>query len=102
MIFAALNEAADRGELILWDNALCRYHRRKDGRVTVREILVLPDARRLGVGRRLVGEVQRRNPGASLLARCPATTADGPVRTANVFWRKRGFTLQGARDGINT
>ncbi len=102
MIFAALDEAAQRGELLLLDGGLCRFHLRRDGVVTIREILVLPDARRLGLGRRMVDEVQRRNPGATLVARCPVQTKDGRVGAGNVFWRKAGFTLSGSADGINT
>lgn len=36
-----MSEAADKGELILVDGGMCRYHRRRDGVVVVREILVL-------------------------------------------------------------
>lgn len=94
MIFAAMNEAADRDELLLVDAGLCRFHLRRDGVVTIREILVLPLARRCGVGRRMVNEVQRRHPHATLRACCPVTTSDGRVGEANVFWRHLGFVLQ--------
>ena len=102
MIFAALNEAAERGELFLEAGGLCRWHRRKDGILVVREIVVLPLHRRLGVGRRLVERVQREAPNATMLARCPAQTRDGRVGEANAFWRHLGFTLTGEKNGINT
>lgn len=102
MIFAALNEAAERGELFLEPGGLCRWHRRKDGVLVVREIVVLPRHRRLGVGRRLVERVQREVPGATLLARCPARTKDGRAGEANVFWCHLGFILAGEKGGINT
>lgn len=51
MIFTVLSEAADRGELILVPDGLCRYHRRRDGVVVIHEILVLPFRRRGGIGR---------------------------------------------------
>lgn len=87
MIFAALAEAADRGELLLLAGGMCRFHLRRDGIVTIREILVLPSHRGLGLGRTMVEEVQRRHPGATLRATCPA---DYP---SNGFWRHLGFFL---------
>lgn len=90
MIFTALTEAADRGELILVPDGLCRWHRRRDGVVVVREVVVLPFRRRTGLGRRLVAEVRERNPGATLRARCPAGLP------ANGFWAALGFRLVSA------
>lgn len=102
MIFTALSEAADRKELLLVHSGLCRFHRRKDGVVVIREILVLPSARRCGVGREMIEEIQRRHPGAPLLARCPASTADGRVGAGNVFWRHMGFRLAASDEKLNT
>ena len=50
MIYQALSEAADKGELLLINGGMCRFHIRKDGQCTIREIIVLPDhrCRRLG------------------------------------------------------
>ena len=87
MIFAALNEAADHGELLLVAGGLCRFHRRRDGTVTIRELLVLPECRRQGIGRSLVEAVVHRHPGARLLARCPT------CYPANGFWPRVGFVL---------
>jgi hypothetical protein len=42
VIFAALNEAAERGELLLTVGGLCRFHLRRDGVVVIRELLVVP------------------------------------------------------------
>lgn len=58
MIFAALKEAAERGELLLVEGGLCRWHRRRDGIVVIREIIVLPPHRRKGVGRALAADRQ--------------------------------------------
>jgi GNAT superfamily N-acetyltransferase len=102
VIFAAMMEAADRDELFLIDGGLCRWHRRRDGVVVIREILVLPACRRLGRGRRMVEDIQARNPGATLLARCPQTDSQGAVGTGNTFWKHMGFTMTGTKDGINT
>jgi len=87
MIFAALDEAASKGELILVFDGLCRFHRRKDGVVVIRELIVMPFRRRTGVGRRLLEQLRRRFPGAALEAKCPASYE------SNGFWRACGFAL---------
>lgn len=87
MIFAALNEAADRGELLLVAGGMCRFHRRRDGVVVVREIVVLPTHRRAGVGRALIETVRKRFPEAPIEAKCPLGYA------SNWFWVKMGFEL---------
>ncbi len=102
MIFTALSEAADRQELLLVANGLCRFHRRKDGVVVIREIMVLPDARRLGIGRRMVEEIQRRHAGAKLLAKCPASDYTGAVGSGNAFWRHMGFVCKERLGSLNT
>jgi GNAT superfamily N-acetyltransferase len=90
VIFAALSESADRGELLLVQDGLCRYRLRRDGTVVVRELLVLPFRRRTGLGSRLVAEVRARHPGRPIEARCPAGYA------SNAFWAALGFTLASA------
>lgn len=95
MVFVALAEAAERGELLLAEGGMCRFHLRRDGAVTVRELLVLPAARGRGVGRALVEAVLARHPGATVRARCPA---DYP---SNGFWRRMGFALASETGGVN-
>lgn len=85
MIFNALMEAVSRGELILVDGGLCHFHRRRDGVVTIREIIVLPESQRLGIGRAMIDEVVRRTAPVALCARCPA---DLP---ANAWYERMGF-----------
>ena len=83
MIFEALNQAADDGELILLQGGLCHFHKRQDGVVTIREIIVLPANRRYGIGSTLV--TKARGDACKVVARCPA---DLP---SNAFWEAMGF-----------
>jgi hypothetical protein len=94
MIFAALKEAAEKGELILVEGGMCRWHRRRDGVVVIREILVQPWLWGQGIGRRMVEEVRRRNPGCPLLAKCPVGYE------ANKFWHLLGFVEVAQEKGL--
>jgi len=87
VILVALSEAADCGELLLVEGGLCRFHKRRDGVVVVRELLVLPDCRRKGIGRALVAAVRQKHPGALIRAVCPAKYE------ANRFWEALGFRI---------
>lgn len=95
MIFSALDEAAQKGELLLVEGGLCRFHRRRDGWVSVREIIVLPSRRHDGVGRSLLNCVINRAGRVAnirgLVACCPA---DLP---ANGFWEQIGFRKAGTK-----
>lgn len=95
MIFVALNEAAERGELILVDGGLCRFHRRRDGVVVIREIIVVPEKRRQRIAVGMIAEVIRRCPDAVIIARCPVEY------DANDFWPLAGFRLRETADGNN-
>lgn len=95
MLLVALNEAAERGELILVMDGMCRWHRRRDGVVVIREILVLPFRRRTGVGRRMLWQVSAANPGRPIEARCPVGYE------SNDWWKAMGFDLISTEDGIN-
>ncbi len=87
MIFNALHDAANRGELILVDGGMCNYHLRLDGILTIREILVLPERQDKGIGLAMLDRL-RNVPGARVIrAKCPA---DLP---ANGWYRAVGFSL---------
>ena len=87
MIFESLSAAAEAGELLLVDGGMCHFHRRRDGQVTIREIIVLPGHRRRGIGRQLVEQASQG--GSSIVARCPADLEAG-----NAFWGALGFGIQ--------
>jgi hypothetical protein len=88
MIFNALDDAAQRGELILVDGGLCHYHLRRDGILTIREIIVLPaSCQGRGIGRAIL-DILRDVPGAVVIrAKCPAELP------ANGWYRAVGFKL---------
>lgn len=96
MIFAALSEAADRGELILRQGGMCRWHLRRDGVVVIREILVLPAYRERGLGRAMLASVQEMNPGCTVQARCPLSYP------SNTFWEHLGFLQVASDETSNT
>jgi GNAT superfamily N-acetyltransferase len=94
LIFAALNEAAERGELILVDGGLCRFHQRRDGVLVIREVIVTPERRRQGIGSRIVHWACKTHRGL-VVAKCPTKYP------SNDFWRALGFELVGESKGIN-
>lgn len=88
MIFETLHGSAERGELILVDGGYCRWHLRKDGQLTIYEILVLPERRGEGIGTTML-ETLKAVPGmTSIFARCPGHLL------ANNWYRKRGFVCE--------
>lgn len=89
MIFETLNESADRGELLLVDGGLCHWHLRRDGQLTIREILVLPGRRGQGVGTAMLKQLKGVAGATSLFAKCPANLP------ANKWYKHCGFTLEG-------
>jgi len=85
MIFEVLYDAAQRGELMLVDGGLCHWHLRRDGQLTIREII----STRPGAGSEMLGRLKRIEGAASIFAKCPA---DLP---ANEWYQKRGFNCEG-------
>lgn len=84
MIFETLYESAQRGELLLIDGGFCHWHLRRDGQLTIREIISI----RPGAGSEMLA-VLRITPGASsLFAKCPTDLA------ANNWYARRGFVLE--------
>jgi GNAT superfamily N-acetyltransferase len=92
MIFETLNESNERGELLIIERGMCHFHVRRDGQLTIREIIVQKDHQGRGVGRLLLNLLKRKARAAgatSLFARCPV---DLP---ANGWYAAMGFALEG-------
>lgn len=84
MIFETLYESANRGELLLIDGGFCHWHLRRDGQLTIREII----STRKGAGSEML-EILKHTPGAvSLFAKCPTDLA------ANDWYKRRGFICE--------
>lgn len=81
MIFESLQESAANGELLLIAGGYCRWHLRRDGIITIYEII----ATRRGAGSEMLAVLKAH--GKPIRAKCPA---DLP---SNEWYRKRGFAL---------
>jgi hypothetical protein len=84
MIFDALYESAQRGELLLVDGGFCHWHLRRDGQLTIREII----STRRGAGHEMLGRLLCVNGATSIVAKCPA---DLP---SNLWYERHGFSLE--------
>lgn len=85
MIFETLHGSAKRGELILIDGGICHWHLRRDGQLTIREII----STRRGAGQEMLRRLKAVPNATCLLARCPC---DLP---SNDWYARRGFRLHG-------
>lgn len=81
MIFETLHESSQRGELLLVDGGMCHWHLRRDGQLTIREII----STRRGAGSLMLRRLEATPGATSLFAKCPA---DLP---ANEWYARRGF-----------
>jgi hypothetical protein len=84
MIFETLHESAQRGELLLVDGGMCHWHLRRDGQLTIREII----STRPGAGGEMLARLKATPGASSLFAKCPADLA------ANEWYARRGFVLE--------
>ena len=85
MIFETLHDSAQRGELLLIDGGFCHWHLRRDGQLTIREII----STRRGAGGEMLDILRSTADAISLFAKCPA---DLP---ANEWYERRGFVCEG-------
>ena len=82
MIFEALYESAQRGELLLIDGGYCRYHLKADGFLTIYEII----ATKKGSGTKLLNILKCIRYAKWIIARCPADLE------SNQWYEKKEFT----------
>ena len=97
MIFETLYESSRRGELLLIDGGFCHWHLRRDGQLTIREII----STKPGAGSAMLEQLKRTPGAVCIVAKCPADLA------ANQWYERRGFTCiatEAAKSGrrINT
>lgn len=71
MIFEVLWESAKRGELLLLEGSLCRWHLRGDGQITIYEIIVLPEYQRHKIGTQIIAYLKQIPDATSIFAKCP-------------------------------
>ena len=81
MIFEPLWDSAQRGELILIDGGFCHWHLRKDGQLTIREII----GTRKGAGTEMLNLLKIVHGAKFILAKCPTDLA------SNAWYQKKGF-----------
>ena len=81
MIFDALYESAKRGELLLIDGGICHWHLRRDGQLTIREII----STRPGAGSEMLAHLVAVPGAARIVAKCPARLL------SNEWYRRKGF-----------
>jgi hypothetical protein len=84
MIFETLFTSMKRGELLLVDGGMCHWHLRRDGQLTIREIL----SYRRGAGQEMLNCLLNQQ-AVSIFAKCPVDLS------ANAWYEKRGFALEG-------
>lgn len=85
MIFETLYESAQRNELILIDGGFCHWHLRRDGQLTIREII----STRPGAGSEMLVRLKQVPGAISLFAKCPVELE------SNGWYARRGFILEG-------
>lgn len=87
MIFETLYTSAKRGELILINGGFCHWHLRRDGQLTIREIISI----RPGVGSEIL-EILKQQLAKSIFVKCPTD-----LEVANSWYAKKGFELEGTK-----
>lgn len=86
MIFETLWESSKKGELILIEGGFCHWHLRRDGQITIREII----SQRPGAGVEMLEVLKGKQQALSLFAKCPADLE------ANGWYERQGFVLEGS------
>lgn len=87
MIFETLYESSKRGELLLIDGGFCHWHLRRDGQLTIREII----STRPGAGKEMLDRLKSIK-ASSIFAKCPADLQ------SNEWYKNMGFVLVGQEE----
>lgn len=95
MIFDSLNESNERGELLLVEGGMCHWHLRRDGQLTIREIIVTAGRQRQGIGRSMIDTLAATPGATSIFAKCPATLP------ANDWYAALGFAPEGTETTLS-
>lgn len=83
MCFENLYESSKRGELTLIDGGMCHWHLRRDGQLTIREII----ATRSGAGSEMLDQLRKVAGVERIVAKCPQDLA------SNNWYAAKGFVL---------
>lgn len=83
MCFEQLHESSNRGELLLIAGGMCHFHLRRDGQLTIREII----SQRPGAGAEMLAQLRMVAGAQFILAKCPVDL------NSNRWYAKRGFVL---------
>lgn len=86
MIFETLHESNQRGELF---GSICHWHLRRDGQITIREIIVEQAEQGNGIGLGFLNRLKRVKGATSIFAKTPVDL------DSNGWYLKNGFTLEG-------
>lgn len=89
MIFETLNESNERGELLIVSGGMCHWHLRRDGQLTIREIIVQRNRQGWGIGTAMLTQLKTTPGATSVFAKCPAGLP------ANGWYEAREFVLEG-------
>ena len=82
MCFEQMYESSKRGELLLVDGGMCHWHLRRDGQLTIREII----ATRRGAGGEMLEQLSRTAGALRIVAKCPVDLE------SNTWYLRNGFS----------
>lgn len=83
MCFEQMYESSKHGELLLIDGGITHWHLRRDGQLTIREII----STRPGAGSEMLERLKQTPDASCIVAKCPADLA------SNAWYAKKGFEL---------
>lgn len=86
MIFETLHESNQRGELF---GSICHWHLRRDGQITIREIIAEQAEQGQGIGLGFLNRLKQVKGASSIFARCPVDLE------SNKWYARQGFVCEG-------